>query len=182
MPLSNVLRTKWKIFSSFCARNRIVQGSSPQRAALNGYGDFKNTMPRGMRPEPFLPLPRPASASKQFQEESNARLPVPDAKPGSMWPVDSCGMPQLRNTAFPAPTQSRASGKNDGGAGFWVEGDGRQPSGFKRVMPALMHFFSVFHRPQGAAAGGCEPDPAPLIHLFLLRRQFRSAYPHLLLT
>jgi hypothetical protein len=219
VPLSNVLRTKWKIFSSFVCGKRIVQGSSPQRAALNGYDDFKNTMPRGIRPEPFLPLPRPASTQRlgtiglearrswncpgcqfsagcpfdriagsrlrqadTFQEEPNARLPVSNAEPGSMWPVDSFGMPRLRNPAYPAPIQSRAGGKNDGGAGLRVEGSGRQLSGFERIMPILMHFFSVFHRRHRAAARGREPDQAPVIHPFLLRRQFRSAYSHLLLT
>jgi hypothetical protein len=217
--LSNVLRTKWKIFSSFLRGKRIVPGPSPQRAALNGYDDFKNTMPREIRPEPFLPLPRPASTQRleaiglearrswnrlggefsagcpfdpaarsrlpqadTFQEESNARLPVPDAAPGSMYPVDYGGMPRLGNTAYPAPMPSRAGVKNDGTAGLWVKASGRKPSGFERVMPALMHISSVFHKPHGAAARGREPDPPPLIHLFLLRRQFRSAYPHLLLA
>lgn len=117
-----------------------------------------------------------------FPEESDTRRPVPDAAPGSMYPFDYSGMPRLRNTVFPAPKQSRAGGKNDDGAGLRVEGSGVQPSGFKRVMPALMHFFSVFHRLHGTTTGVSEPDPTPLIHLFLLRRQFRSAYPHLLLA
>jgi hypothetical protein len=219
VPLSNVLRTKWKIFSSFLRGRRIGPGPSPQRAALNGYDDFKNTMPREIRPEPFFPLSRPASNQRlgviglearrsanrpgsefstgcsfdpvagsrlpqanTFQEKSNARLPVPDAESGSMCSVDSCGMPRLRNAAYPAPMPSRAGGKNDGAARLQVECSGRQPSGFERVMPALLHFFSVFHRLHGVAARGGEPDPPPLIHLFLLRRQFRSAYPHLLLA
>jgi hypothetical protein len=63
-----------------------------------------------------------------------------------------------------------------------IEGSGRQLSGFERIMSALMHFFSVFHKLHGAATRGGEPDQAPLIHPFLLQRQFRSAYPHLLLA
>src|SRR5271157_580120 len=47
-----------------------------------------------------------------------------------------------------------------------------------RVEPRFVHFSSVIHRPPRAPASR-EPSQAPVIHVFLLRRQFRSTYSHL---
>jgi hypothetical protein len=49
-----------------------------------------------------------------------------------------------------------------------VENGHSQLSGFCRVTPRLMHFFSVFHRPNNAHANCPEPNQAPVIHWFLV--------------
>jgi hypothetical protein len=139
-------------------------------------GKFSTGCPSGSIARSWLPQ------ANTFQEERAARLPVPDAELGSMCPVDSSGMLRFRNPSFLAPPQPEVGAKKGCGAGLRVAGNGSWISGFDGVIPGLMHFSSVFHRTQDAPSEGREPDQAPFIHPFLLRREFRSAYPHLLLA